>query len=263
MASIKRVRLTKNDRAKLKRLERNVKAKQARIKRNYGVNQWFNFMPLEMIKDMTRKDLNSYYASLESFTNRNNHRYKKINDVTVPYDQYRELSKNIDETNRQRSKYRNKLNRVLGNTRKHSSSKMTPLEFTQGLLGSQKMHYYESVNKKQILNSITSTDQFRKLSFRFKEFSSSIFLDEKAHQMRLNYMTAVRNAENGLLSDTSGEIVDEIVNSVNKMSDFAFVALYMSDEDLDFIYIYEDIDKALRAEYILSKIERFEREYKD
>lgn len=255
MAKSKRVRITKNDRVKIKKLERNVLRKQQRIRKNYGIEEWFPFRPFEDIQSGTRSQLNKYYEELQSFTNRNNHRYKRINNIVVPYDDYRELVRNIEKTNRNRAKARNKVNKYIGNPKK---GPLTAIEYYSGVLGSQKMHFLENQNKEALLRSINSKERFQILQNRFRDLSRDEYFDESLNRMKQNYIKAIYNPENGLLSEANPDILAEIVNRINNLSDMQFYAWYLSDEDLDFVYIYEDIDKQNRAQYLLSKLEQLE-----
>lgn len=255
MAKGKQVRFTKNDRVKIKRLERNVLAKQRRIKKNFGVNEWFYFRPLSDIKSGTRAELNQYYKELQSFTNRNNHRYKKVNDVTVPYDEYRELVNNIEKANRNRRKIRNKVNKRLS-TPKSKTNDM--LNYISGLLGNQKMYFLENIDKEQTLSRIKNTSDFNKMQERFKEESSPNYYDERLHRMKENYIKAIYNPENGLFAEGDVEQIAQLTNRISSMSDMDFYTWYLSDEDLDFVYIYEDVDKQSRLDYLNASIDNYE-----
>lgn len=247
---VSKVRVSKKDISKLKRLERNVKAKQYRLRKVHHVEENFNFKSLSDIKSGTRKELNNYYSKLQHFTNRNYHRYKKISDdFSVPMNEYKQFVSNVDKANKQRSHVKKLVDSIVETPNKSNDV----FSYYQGILRNPKMHFLDNVSKD--LSMIHDKYQWHKKFNLYSKYADSHYSAKSVALMKKNYLNAINNSERGLMNGHNKREVHLLSNRIKRMPLMMFYAMYLSDDDLDFTFIYEYEDRDLMVNKINSAID--------
>lgn len=250
MARNKRARITKRDSARLQKLERNVRAKQRRILKNHDINISFDFKDTSK---MTRDQLNNYYAKLEKFTSRSQHQFKRVNeDLSVPMNEYLDFRRNVKKANQQRAKVKKKVDAIIKQPRGSEGTGLTPTQAIEGVLGSPKLHFLDKLSGS--LAGTHSLGDFRKKADSYRRYANDRFIAHSVEIMRENYAKAITNSERGLITGDNPQKARLLARRIRNMPLEDFYAMYLSEENLDFTYIYNDPDKDAIAEIIDSAI---------
>lgn len=254
MARSKRTRASKRDTEKLKRLERNVKAKQRRIKKHHNINVDFRFKEIE---DITPKQAKLYEQKLEKFTSRKTHQYKRINDeFSIPLEEYKRFKKNVEDANKNRKRVRDKVDKMLSKPQLAQSSNYSGsfLDYYSGLLGNPKMHFLDplSVN----LRGTHSYKEFKEKDKVYRRYANPNYIEKSVRDMKRNYIKGILNPDRGIVSGSNPDVARRLANRIKRMPLEDFYAMYLSEENLDWTYIYNEEDKEMMASLIDSSIDR-------
>lgn len=245
-----KIRIMKRDIAKLKKLETAVRRKQRRILRVHNIEQPFNFKSITDIKSGSRQELNNYYKRLEKFTAYKSHRYKRINDeVSVPYNEYKQYERNLKAANKQRKTMREAVNKIL----KVPTGKMSAYDYFQGILRNPKMEFTAPLSAD--LTRIHDYYDWKRKYSSIMRYADKNFSAKSVKQMKTNYIHAILNPERGLMSGHNKREVKLLANRIKRMNNFQFYAMYLSEENLDFTYIYEYDDREAMVNLVNSAID--------
>lgn len=253
MAAGKRKRTTSRYSAPTKELERKVANRIKNVQKKYHYALSFDFRNAEALRG---KALDLYRRALNRFLNSSATRFKTIKNereaFSVPASEYNRFMKLVKKANKQRLTTKRKVEKMLKPPEFMKKSKVKTnsiLEAMQGVLQEPKMEFLQPLSNS--LSMVHSLEEFRQRLSSFEKRADSKYIAERISQMKENYIHAILNQENGLFSGSNDDAVSRIVSRISKMSDDDFYAMYLSDEDLDFTYIYNEEDKM----YMVNKIE--------
>lgn len=254
MAKRKRKRISNSVEGKLKRLERNAKAKQSRIKKKHGINVDFRY---KQIEDLTPKQAELYEAKLQKFTSRNTHQYKRINnEFSVPLRDYQRFQEDIKQANIYRTQMREKVDLLVKKSplAEKSGYSGSMLDYYRGLLGNPKMHFLDPLTGS--LTGTHSPKEFEMKAKLYRKYANEHYIEDRVRDMKRNYIKGILNPERGIISGADPEKARRLARRLRRMPLQDFYAMYLSEENLDWTYIYNELDKDMMAELVNSSIDR-------
>lgn len=118
-----KIRISKQDRARIKKLNRSISNKKSRLKRKFGLEMQIETRPITSFK--TRKELNAYIKTGKTFTNRSNFRYvKNEHGVVFRREEVEQARREVEKINKERERFRKKVEKKKF-TRNNKSGIMT------------------------------------------------------------------------------------------------------------------------------------------
>lgn len=252
MARSKRTRAKSRYSAPTVDLERKVRNRINNVAKKYGADLSFDFRDSS---SMSRKSKDHYRRNLLSFLNSSRTKFKTIHNEQetfyVPLDEYKRFNKAVRTANKQRAKTKQSVEKMLKPPEFMKKSKIKTdsiIDAMRGVLQEPKMEFLQPLSHS--LSMVHSLDEFRQRLASFEKRADANYIDDRISMMKENYIKAILNQENGLVSGVNDDAVNSIIDRLTKMSNDDFYAMYLSDEDLDFTYIYNEEDK----QYMVNKI---------
>jgi hypothetical protein len=252
MAGSKRTRTKSRYSAPTRELERKVHNRIANVAKKYGVELNFDFRDRSVLKG---KALDNYRRNLLRFINSNATKFKAVKNEQetfyVPLDEYNRFNKAVRVANKNRSKTKSSVEKMLKPPEFMKKSKIKTdsiIDAMRGVLQEPKMEFLQPLSHS--LSMVHSLDEFRQRLASFEKRADANYIADRISMMKENYIKAILNQENGLVGGGNDDTVSSIIDRLNKMSNDDFYAMYLSDEDLDFTYIYNEEDK----QYMVNKI---------
>ena len=252
MARSPKIRFRRKDLTELKRLEHNVRNKQSRIRKKFGIEVGFKYLPIQEIKAGSRSDFNKYKRQLHNFTNRNAHRYYRVNKMlSVPYNEWKEYTANLAKANKIRKKYYDKYKDLP----LYSGGKPVGITVSQqkGFFARTGLDIFEPLSEAR-----GSMRTMRDFKYRFnnaKRKSTKVGVMQSLKQMQDNYLHAF---ENKLFYSSAepGEDARRIWETLQNMSFDDFYRIYLSEPKMSFDFVYGTEDRQATISVIDSALER-------
>ena len=252
MARSKRASAKSRYSAPTRELERKVQSRIANVAKKYGVELHFDFRDRTVLKN---KALDNYRRNLLRFINSNTTKFKAVKNEQetfyVPVDEYNRFNKAVREANKNRSKTKSSVEKMLKPPEFMKKSKIKTdsiIDAMRGVLQEPKMEFLQPLSNS--LGMVHNLAEFRQRLDSFEKRADANYIADRIGMMKENYVKAILNQENGLVGSGDDDAVSSIIDRLSKMSNDDFYAMYLSDEDLDFTYIYNEEDK----QYMINKI---------
>lgn len=242
------IRVTKNDIQEYKRLARNSKAKIKRTLKNYGVDLTGEINIPEMQEFKTRKEFNKWKDDVKKFTNRGNDKYQfkknkygvvasvaEINEIKKATKKAQKIAKKIEKENAAKPFMSGGQDTGTLGQRQQLMGKpnvggiYVPPDFD-----------FEKMNTKRRLD-------LKKQSML--ERSDPKFLDKRQVKMKENYIKGIEENFNSL--------GDDVVKMVKSIPADDFFEMFLTNDELEFSWIYTEEDVEAHVERIKSVLEKY------
>lgn len=252
MAGRKRTRTKSRYSAPTKDLEQKVRNRINNVAKKYGADLSFDFRDYS---SLSRKSKDSYRRNLLIFLNSSKTKFKTIHNEQetfyVPLEEYNRFNKAVRVANKQRAKTKQSVEKMLKPPEFMKKSKIKTdsiIDAMRGVLQEPKMEFLQPISNS--LGMVHSPDEFRERLGIVEKRADPHYISNRISMMKENYIKAILNQENGLVGGGNDDAISSIIDRLSKMSNDDFYAMYLSDEDLDFTYIYNEEDK----QYMVNKI---------
>lgn len=252
MARSSKIRFRNKDLVELKRLEHNVRNKQSRIRRKFGIEVKFNYLPIQEVKAGSRADFNRYKRELHNFTNRNAHRYYRVNKIlSVPYNEWKEYTANLAKANKIRKKYYDKYKDLP----LYSGGKPVGISVSQqkGFFARTGLDIFEPLSEGR--GSMRTMRDFKYRYNNAKRKSNKRLVMKDLEQMQLNYLHAFEN-KLFYTENEPGEDARRIWNALQDMDFDTFYRIYLSEPKMSFDFLYGTDDRQATINVIDSAFQR-------
>lgn len=229
MATVRPIRITKNDREEYNRLARNAKSKISRIKNKYGVDLSGEIEVPKIDSFASRAEFNQFKERAKSFTNRNNTKYQFVENKFGVVASKKEINK-IKRDTEKAQRVAKKLTKEATNKPFIAGGKQ------QGTVGQQMKQMGKPDTAGIVIpndfdfNKIRTRKQLKAKAESMEGRSEPGFFDKRMEQMKTNFIDALNKTFN---SDAHG-----VAERIEIMSARDFYEMYLTINEFKFAAIY-------------------------